>query len=55
MSKQQETLLFRREQIKRQISEILDVLLQGSLHQNPSQRGFHLTTKVNQKRVDMFE
>jgi hypothetical protein len=49
MSRQRETLLFRRDQIKRQIASILDLLLQGSLHLNPSQRGFHLTTKVQQK------
>lgn len=54
MSKQHETLLFRREQIKRQIGEVLDVLLQGSIHQNPSQRGFHLTTKVNKKTVTKY-
>jgi len=49
MSNQRETLLFRRDQIKRQITSILDLLLRGSLHKNPSQRGFHLTTKVQQK------
>jgi hypothetical protein len=49
MSRQRETLLFRRDQIKTQITQALDLLLQGSLHKTPSQRGFHLTTKVSQK------
>ena len=53
MSKQAETLRFRREQLKRQISDALD-LLQGSLHKNPSQRGYHLTTKVDQKTVTKY-
>ncbi len=42
------TLRFRQEQLQRQINAALN-LLQGSLHKNPSQRGYHLTTKVNQK------
>ena len=29
-------------------------LLQGSLHKNPSQRGYHLTTKVQQKTVTQY-
>jgi len=49
MSKQRDSLLFRRDQIKRQITQLLDILLQGSLHKTPSQRGFHLTTKLDQK------
>lgn len=49
MSRQRDTLTFRRDQLKRQISQSLDLLLQGSLHKNPSQRGFHLTAKLNQK------
>ena len=48
MSKQSELLRFRQEQLKRQINRALD-LLQGSLHKNPSQRGYHLTVKVDQK------
>jgi len=48
MSKHREVLEFRRDQLKRQIQAALD-LLQGSLHKNPSQRGYHLTTKVDQK------
>jgi hypothetical protein len=48
MSQQHEVLRFRREQLQRQINAALD-LLQGSLHKNPSQRGYHLTTKVDQK------
>ena len=47
-SKQHQVLQFRREQLQRQIHDALD-LLQGSLHKNPSQRGYHLTTKVAQK------
>ena len=43
----------RQEQLKAHIHACLD-LLQGSLHKNPSQRGFHLTTKVNQKTVTKY-
>jgi hypothetical protein len=53
MSKQTELLRFRQEQLKRQIQDALE-LLQGSLHRNPSQRGYHLTTKVNQKTVTKY-
>jgi hypothetical protein len=53
MSKQYDILRFRQEQLQRQIHETLD-LLQGSLHKNPSQRGYHLTTKVNQKTVTKY-
>lgn len=44
MSKQSDLLRFRKEQLKQQILLSLD-LLQGSLHKNPSQSGYHLTTK----------
>ncbi len=53
MSKQSELLRFRQEQLKRQINQALD-LLQGSLHKNPSQRGYHLTLKVDQKTVTKY-
>jgi hypothetical protein len=53
MSKQRAVLRFRQEQLQRQISAALD-LLQGSLHKNPSQRGYHLTTKVDQKTVTKY-
>jgi hypothetical protein len=53
MSKQSETLLFRKDQLQRQINNALD-LLQGSLHKNPSQRGYHLTTKVDQKTRTLY-
>jgi hypothetical protein len=53
MSKQAERLRFRQEQLKRQINQTLD-LLQGSLHKNPSQRGYHLTVKVEQKTVTKY-
>jgi len=53
MSKQAEILQFRQEQLKRQINDALD-LLQGSLHKNPSQRGYHLTVKVDQKTVTKY-
>src|SRR3974377_140303 len=53
MNKQAEVLLFRKEQLKRQINDALE-LLQGSLHKNPSQRGYHLPTKVNQKTVTKY-
>lgn len=52
-AKNKQTLSFRRDQLKRQISESLN-LLQGSLHKNPSQRGWHLTTKVDQKTVTKY-
>jgi hypothetical protein len=53
MSKQHEVLRFRQEQLQRQINAALD-LLQGSLHKNPSQRGYHLTTKVDQKTLTRY-
>jgi hypothetical protein len=53
MNKRTEVLRFRQEQLKRQIHDALD-LLQGSLHKNPSQRGYHLTTKVGQKTVTKY-
>lgn len=53
MSKQTELLEFRQRQLRRQILDALD-LLQGSLHKNPSQRGYHLTTKVDQKTVTQY-
>ena len=53
MSKQLELLQFRQEQLQRQIRQALD-LLQGSLHKNPSQRGYHLTLKVDQKTVTKY-
>jgi hypothetical protein len=53
MSKQRQTLQLRKEQLRSQINLCLE-LLQGSLHQNPSQRGYHLTTKVDQKTVTKY-
>ena len=53
MSKQHHVLQFRREQLQRQINQALE-LLQGSLHKNPSQRGYHLTTKVDQKTLTKY-
>jgi len=53
MSKQFELLQFRKAQLQRQINHALD-LLQGSLHKNPSQRGYHLTVKVDQKTVTKY-
>jgi hypothetical protein len=53
MDKTRDVLEFRQKQLKRQIRDALD-LLQGSLHKNPSQRGYHLTTKVNQKTVTKY-
>jgi hypothetical protein len=47
------TLRFRQQQLKEQIIGALD-LLQGSLHKNPSQRGYHLTTKVHAKTVTKY-
>ena len=51
---QRSLLLFRQEQLLRQIQDALPLLLQGSLHKNPSQRGYHLTGKVNQKTVTKY-
>ena len=53
MSKLRPLLEFRQQQLKRQINDALD-LLQGSLHKTPSQRGYHLTTKVDQKTVTKY-
>jgi len=53
MSKQAELLRFRQEQLKRQINDALE-LLQGSIHKNPSQRGYHLTFKVDQKTLTRY-
>ena len=53
MSKPAELLRFRQQQLKRQINDALE-LLQGSLHKNPSQRGYHLTLKVDQKTVTKY-
>jgi hypothetical protein len=53
MSKQYDLLQFRRQQPQRQINDALD-LLQGSLHKTPSQRGYHLTTKLDQKTVTKY-
>ncbi len=53
MSKQHEVLRIRKEQLLRQINLCLN-LLQGSLHKNPSQRGYHLTTKIDQKTVTKY-
>jgi hypothetical protein len=53
MSNQAEVLQFRKQQLQRQINQALD-LLQGSLHKNPSQRGYHLTIKVDQKTVTKY-
>ena len=53
MNSQREALEFRQEQLKCQIRQTLD-LLQGSLHKTPSQRGYHLTTKVDQKTITKY-
>jgi hypothetical protein len=53
MSKEHEVLRIRKEQLLHQINFCLN-LLQGSLHKNPSQRGYRLTTKVDQKTVTKY-
>ncbi len=53
MSKQHDLLQFRQQQLQRQLTAGLD-LLQGSLHKNPSQRGYHLTSKIQQKTVTKY-
>ena len=52
-NKQREALLLRKDLLLRQIQVRLE-LLQGSLHKNPSQRGYHLTTKVARKTVTKY-
>jgi hypothetical protein len=52
-NKRREALLLRKDLLLHQIQPRLE-LLQGSLHKNPSQRGFHLTTKVAQKTVTKY-
>jgi hypothetical protein len=53
MSKERELLRFRQEQLQRQLEACLN-FLQGSVHKTPSQRGYHLTTKVQQKTVTKY-
>ncbi len=53
MNNPRQVLQFRQEQLQRQVIAALD-LLQGSLHKTPSQRGYHLTTKVDQKTVTKY-
>jgi len=53
MSQPSQLLHFRKQQLQRQITQALN-LLQGSLHKNPSQRGYHLTVKVDQKTVTKY-
>ncbi len=53
MSKASERLELRQRQLQTQILQALN-LLQGSLHKNPSQRGYHLTLKVDQKTVTKY-
>ena len=48
-----QTLQLRRDLLLRQLQSRFE-LLQGSLHKNPSQRGFHLTTKIDQKTVTKY-
>ena len=52
-NKRREALQLRKELLLRQIQVRLE-LLQGSLHKNPSQRGYHLTTKIAQKTVTKY-
>lgn len=52
-NKRREALRLRKDLLLRQIQVRLQ-LLQGSLHKNPSQRGYHLTTKVDQKTVTKY-
>lgn len=52
-NKNAEALQLRKDLLLRQIQVRLE-LLQGSLHKNPSQRGFHLTTKVARKTVTKY-
>ena len=52
-NRKREMLQTRKDLLLRQIQTRLE-LLQGSLQKNPSQRGFHLTTKVDQKTVTKY-
>lgn len=53
MKNKRNTLQFRKDQLKTQITAALD-LLQGSIHKTPSQRGYHLTTKLKGKTVTKY-
>jgi hypothetical protein len=53
MNTRRQTLQFRKDLLLEQIHSALE-LLQGSLHKTPSQSGYHLTTKVNQKTVTKY-
>jgi hypothetical protein len=48
-----ELIELRRERLKSEIAANLDLLI-GSVHKTPSQRGHHLTAKVNGKTVTRY-
>ena len=50
---QLELMEIRRQKLKDQISDRLDLLI-GSIHKTPSQRGFHLTAKVEGKSATKY-
>ena len=52
-TKQREALLLRKQLLLRQVQARLE-LLQGSIHKNPGQRGYRLTTKITQKTVTKY-
>lgn len=52
-NKRREALQLRKDLLLRQVQVRLE-LLQGSLHKTPSQRGYHLTTKIAQKTATRY-
>ena len=50
---QLELIEIRRQKLKDQIASRLDLLI-GSVHKTPSQRGYHLTTKVDGKSATKY-
>jgi len=50
---QRELMELRRQKLKTEITDHLDLLI-GSVHKTPSQRGYHLTTKVAGKSATKY-
>ncbi len=51
--KQLQLIELRRQKLKAQIAVRLDILI-GSVHRTPSQRGYHLTTKIAGKSATKY-
>ena len=50
---QRELMELRRQKLKAEITAHLDLLI-GSVHKTPSQRGYHLTTKIAGKSATKY-